>query len=859
MKKTITICLVFAFAVLVKTNTGGPGWALTNAPVTATTTESNCTNCHNNYSLQTSGSNFDRISLGNNFTGNGYIPDSTYTLVLGYRETGKSKFGFQLTCLEEKTYKAAGTFTNGDSRSQTGTSVVGGGTRYYIGHTSTGSARVTTDSTSWRFTWKAPSRNVGKVVFWVTLNVSNSSSGTSGDYVYAKSFAVSPSTLLPTVKAKITDANICSNTQLNFAADVTGSPGTYSWSFPSGTPSSSTSSTPRVTYNNAGNFLAILTVRNSKGPSANDTLRFTVKASPTVPVISPSTNQSICAGDSVRLSTSPASGVTYRWAPYGQTSQSFFTKDSGFYSVTVTGSNGCSRSSTTSIKVTVNPIPSIQIVSNLKNDSTCIGSSFALNLRKVKNPADSFSFVSANGPWSTDTSKNYVASSVGTGSYTAWVKSKSGCKSQSVKTIVAVAKSAAPTLSLGSKTLTSFLVKWSSVVGASGYEVSEDSGRTFKTPSSGSVGLEHQVVGMTAGKKREIRVKALVKGLCSETETATIVGETDTCSAINFNVQLSASKICLNGKSTLNITGLNGKKVNVRINGLAAGSDTSYIMMPQSTTAYSVELQDIDKADCGYSAPKTVTIEVEEVPVSTNLSGTPTYSTCSKTGTETLKMERIGGNSSNDSLFWMKNGVVANAGIASSFTFSVSNNDSVWMKVKSKFGCVKEGNKTKIKLVAVPDAAFTYQNNGTIYTFNAKDTNGTHQWLGPDGLQANGSKTSFDLTSKAGKNVTIYHKHTLNGCEGTDSVVISVQLQNLSSFGQNAWLRLYPNPATDQLHIQSSTAGFIQITNAEGRLVFEMFIDKSKTLNVIDLKTGVYTATFKGQNGYSRARFVILR
>ena len=145
MKKIIALGGIFCFALLVKTNTGGPGWGLTNAPVTGTSNESNCTNCHSSFALQTSGANFNRINLTNNFTGNGYIPDSTYTFILGYKETGKSKFGFQLTCLEEKTYKAAGTFTNGDSRSQTGTSVVGGSTRYYLGHTSTGSASVSTD------------------------------------------------------------------------------------------------------------------------------------------------------------------------------------------------------------------------------------------------------------------------------------------------------------------------------------------------------------------------------------------------------------------------------------------------------------------------------------------------------------------------------------------------------------------------------------------------------------------------------------------------------------------------------------------------------------------------------------------
>lgn len=858
MKKIIALGGIFCFALLVKTNTGGPGWALTNAPVSATSNESNCTNCHSSFALQTSGSNFNRINLTNNFTGNGYIPDSTYTFILGYKETGKSKFGFQLTCLEEKTYKAAGTFTNGDSRSQTGTSVVGGSTRYYLGHTSTGSASVSTDSTAWRFTWKAPARNVGKIVFWVTLNVTNSSSGSSGDYVYSKSFTFSPSTLLPTAKAKITDVNICSNTQLNFAADVTGSPTNYSWSFPSGTPSSSTSATPKITYTNSGNFIAILSVRNNKGPSANDTLRFTVKPSPALPVISPSTNQSICAGDSVRLSITPVAGISYRWSPKGQTTSSIFVKDSGFYSVTATASNGCSRNSASTIKVVVNPVPEIQINSNLKNDSVCVGNTFSLNLRKLKNPADSFSFVSVNGPWTTDTSIQINNAVAGKNDYSAWVKSKAGCRSQANKSIVAVSKIAGPQLSTDSKTIKGFKVSWTGMPGVSGYMVSEDSGKTYKNPSSGFTGLEHLVTGMTAGKKREIQVKAVLNGLCGESQVSSIVGETDTCSAVGFNLSLSQPKVCIGGSSILTVGGLNGRKVNVKINGTVAGTDTAIVLKPTKTEVYSIEILDINKADCGYYGPKNITLQVDSVPVTTDLSGNATYIQCSKTGTESLKVTRTGGNS-DDSLIWFQNGSIAASGMSTSHTYSIKNNDLIWLKVKTKLGCINEGSKTKTILVPVPTAGFTYQNNGTVYTFTANDTNGTHEWKGPAGLSGSGGKAIFDLTSQAGKSVKIYHKHVLNGCEGNDSVQISVQLQNVNVFGKNAWLKVYPNPATDKIEVQTSGRGQIQITNSEGRLVLTDEILESKKLNVYNLNSGIYTISFRTENGYSQTRFVILK
>jgi len=86
MKQNITkitsMLLICGSALIVKTNTGGPGWSLTNAPITSTTTESNCTNCHNSFSLQTSGTNHGRINLTNNLPAMAIYPTPVTHLFL---------------------------------------------------------------------------------------------------------------------------------------------------------------------------------------------------------------------------------------------------------------------------------------------------------------------------------------------------------------------------------------------------------------------------------------------------------------------------------------------------------------------------------------------------------------------------------------------------------------------------------------------------------------------------------------------------------------------------------------------------------------------------------------------------------
>lgn len=839
--RTTFLVSFIAVAALVKTNTGGPGWSYTHAPVTGTTRESNCTGCHGSFSLQTSGSNHNRISLRNNFTGNGYIPDSTYTLVLGYRETGKSKFGFQMTCLEETSYSPAGTFTNGDSRSQTGTAVVNNATRYYIGHTSSGTASVVSDSTSWRIQWKAPNRNVGRVVFWVVLNVTDGGSGTNNDYVYSKSFTVSPSTLLPTAKVKILDANICANNQLSFAADVTGSPTSYSWTFPSGTPASSTSATPRVSYSNAGTYRAILTVRNNKGASRPDTLSFTVKAGPALPVISPSGTQQICAGDSIRLSTTPVSGVSYRWSN-NETRQAFHTKDSGSYSVTITSlSNGCTRSSTSPVRIVVNPVPAIRLEKSFTGDTICKDATFTLNARTVKGPADSFSFTAAAGPYTKDSSAVKSFSS-GPATVTAWVKSSRGCRSSANINIQVQQPKTGPLAGISARQLSSFRVNWNAVPGATAYKVSTDSGKTFIDPSSGSNGLSHDVTGLIAGQRKQIRIKALLNDVCGETETISIEGRADTCSALPFTLSTGQARTCKGAQAQVTISGMKGRSIAVKVDGQAAGNDTILFVTMTGTRSVAVEVMDNARTECGYTLKRITLVEdTIDIPV-TSLSGSSSKLFCSANQTETLQVT-VNPSVYRDSVLWYKNNNLASRSVSGSHTFSVSNGDSVWALSVNTRGCSARTPVTRISMPGIPNASFTAANNGYDYTFTANDTNGSHTWNGPGGSGASGKVFNVNLSAYKGTSVKIYHQLQRGGCTGADSLNVAVVNLGLRNGMNKAAVTWFPNPAGQWLtvKVEEPASMLMTITDPTGKVVYtETLKSGDNKLNLAHLAPGSY-------------------
>lgn len=154
-------------------------------------------------------------------------------------------------------------------------------------------------------------------------------------------------------------STVCAGQSVQFSDESSNVPTSYQWSFPGGTPATSTAPSPSVTYNTPGIYSATLTVSNSYG---TDQLQLnnliTVNASPSLSVNDNSVE--LCQGQSFTLVASGAQ--TYSWSPatgLSATSGSSVvlnTNASGSY--TVTGSTaGCQASQI--IDVVVNSIPAV--------------------------------------------------------------------------------------------------------------------------------------------------------------------------------------------------------------------------------------------------------------------------------------------------------------------------------------------------------------------------------------------------------------------------------------------------------------------------------------------------------------------
>ena len=170
----------------------------------------------------------------------------------------------------------------------------------------------------------------------------------------------------------------CQGAVVDYQSTSSGTPTSYNWTFQGGTPPTSTSQNPSVTYNTSGTFDVTLTVSNSLGSNtSSQTSYITINSTPTISNTIPSER---CGPGTVDLQATSSSGsLTWYLVPNGGAavgSGATFTTPNlnittNFY-VQAT-ENGCS-SPRTSVTATIKDMPSVD---DPTSQAFCIGNSTA--------------------------------------------------------------------------------------------------------------------------------------------------------------------------------------------------------------------------------------------------------------------------------------------------------------------------------------------------------------------------------------------------------------------------------------------------------------------------------------------------
>jgi gliding motility-associated-like protein len=157
----------------------------------------------------------------------------------------------------------------------------------------------------------------------------------------------------PTAALAASGTSICAGDCIDFTDNSTGGPTSWQWSFPSATPTSSTSQNPTsICYSTPGTYTVTLIVTNAYGSDTN-TIVVSVGTPPTADA---GATVSIAIGNQTTLTATGGTG-TYSWSPTnglgspGSPTTTASPTVTTTYTVTFTDANGCSATDTVTVQV----------------------------------------------------------------------------------------------------------------------------------------------------------------------------------------------------------------------------------------------------------------------------------------------------------------------------------------------------------------------------------------------------------------------------------------------------------------------------------------------------------------------------
>ncbi|MBI2968107.1 MAG: PKD domain-containing protein [Bacteroidetes bacterium] len=165
------------------------------------------------------------------------------------------------------------------------------------------------------------------------------------------------------------DTTVTAGTAVTFTDNSSGAPTAWNWSFPGGTPSSSTAQNPSAAYNTTGIYDVTLIVSNAAGSDTLTKINYITVSSPIIYINAGFSSSTVCKGDSTQftdLSSGNDTVTSWNWN-FGDTASGsansstlqnpkhLFT-NSGVYNVTLIAS-GSSVSDTITKQVVVNTLP----------------------------------------------------------------------------------------------------------------------------------------------------------------------------------------------------------------------------------------------------------------------------------------------------------------------------------------------------------------------------------------------------------------------------------------------------------------------------------------------------------------------
>lgn len=634
-------------------------------------------------------------------------------------------------------------------------------------------------------------------------------------------------TLSTPVQASFTPSNAtaCENVDITFDASTSTNAVTYEWTFPGGTPSSSTAAMPTVNYDTAGVYDVTLIVTNgcnSDTITQSNIIEIVNYCPPTCDLVTTTATFSpSCNGGNDGFATTQTSGgtspYTYAWSN-GATTDTSFNLTTGSYTVTVTDANGCFVIAS----FTVGQPSQLAATGSVTNPTVCNGSDGTATATATGGTGN-YTYL-----WNTSPAQTTAtATNLSQGNYTCTVTDGNGCV-----TIVSVSVSDGcanctllinpiatnPSCGLANGTIDA------NVSGQTGTVMyAWSNGNTSAAISNLSSGTYSVTVTDMAGCQDSATVTLIQSGNVAVTLTA----QDNFCGANNASISATVT----GGASPYSYNWSNGATNNTATN-LATGT-------------YGLTVTDAN------GCTDISSVAVTSVANGPSLMTTQNNVSCFGANDGSINMTVSGGNLPYNVAWSHANISAQNLSnlAAGSYTAVVMDNA----------GCLA----TTTVVITEPDsitvvgtATPTQSNDGTASVIADGGTPPyTYAWNNGDTTQAitNLTTGTYSVVVTDG-----------NGCSVTTSVTVQDFTSNTNGIEALTTFDILPNPNNGQFAIridfEETTAVQLKIVNMVGQVIFENNITDSNVYLPIDLTNqtaGVYFIYLQTETGHVVKRVLI--
>ena len=625
-------------------------------------------------------------------------------------------------------------------------------------------------------------------------------------------------------------ASFCTGASINLQASGSGGAGPFTYKWTSGSDNLGTNAT--LSVNKTG--LYNVDVTDSKGCTVSTSVQATETKNLPIAVSGPT---AYCSGESVPLSSTVAGGTspyTYQWRQSnsnisGQTSTTLSVNTTGFYSLSVTDSKGCTGVSA-GLSISQKPTPTATITANGPTLVTS-GSSLSVVLTTPAASNQTYQWFRDGQAIAGATNNNFLA--IQAGGYTVAVN-RDGCTATSSVTRLAVG------LAVNLTGTPSFCVGSSTTLVA--------------TPTTGDGPYTYQwrLGSTTVGTSASLVVSTTGSYSLTVTDSKSVVG---TIAAIDVTqrpvpiatITATGSLILQPGGSVvLNAPTVAGQTYQWFRNGTAIAGVTGSAYTANQAGDYTVMVT--RDACVATSVPTRVALALQATISGANLlcSGQSTTLTAGNTNGEAsfTYQWRLNGNVLNvlgntlvitapgDYAVTItdKNGLI---GVSSTFTVTQKPAPSTAISVVGQVP-LQPGTSAVLSVVAVPSQTYQWTKEGaaisgaTGSSYTVTQAGSYAVTVGRDGCSATSAATVISIITAiepiyTGFSVTVSPNPSDGFCridvENRVGKAIAIQIVNANGQAVQVWT-LKPSVRQQQLTVELPTAGMyiLQADNGEGRI-----------------------------------------